>query len=160
MKKILLTLCCSLPLALYAQDPFDVKPGMANYNLPASTGLAFTQNAAMHWNCLGSGHSRVFVSRNCGFAIPASASIIGIRVACDVIIHDLIDSTAYLTRNGVPVGNDGAHHQPIISASSITWGSDSTLWGTTWTPAQINDTNFGIQFNLKEISSANPLSWG
>jgi hypothetical protein len=160
MKKMLLAFACLLSIGAHAQQLFDVKAGNSNFNKPGSTGVAFTLNMSNHWECLGNGYSKIFVSRNCGFTIPSNATIDGIRVACDVIIGTLIDSSVYLTRNGNTVGTDGAHHLPIISASSITWGADTAKWGTTWTPAQINDTSFGVEFRVKEIDNTNPFSWG
>lgn len=133
--------------------------GADNYNMPGSTGVPFYINTHGHWECIGSGHSTVFVSRKCNFSIPAGATILGINVSCDVIISNMIDSSIVLLKKGIPHGSDGAHRLPIVSAPDINWGSDTSLWGGSWTPADLNDTDFGFRFVIREINSTNPFGW-
>ncbi len=108
------------------------------------------------------GSSDFFVSDalygfNYGFNIPNDATILGIQVkiqhnadgdseAEDVIVR--------LTKDGVNgVGNNYA----IVGVewtdgiADITYGTGQTdLWGTTWTPQEIRDTDFGAYIVVKE----------
>jgi len=87
-----------------------------------------------------------------GFAIPEYAIITGIELR--YTRGNLGSSTngsypdIYLTKAGVSVGtpnNDDAFVTPAGDNGSITWGSSSDMWGTTWTPAEINNALFGMQ---------------
>lgn len=156
-------LLCFLFLSVFshAQLQYAVGQGHLYYNQPGSTGVAFDTNAAGHWNCFGNTYSTVLIVKDFQFAIPDSAHIRGIRVDCDVIIHNLEDSSIYLLRYGVPYGTDGARRVPIVAASSITWGDTSTLWGGIWGPMALNDTGFGIKLRLRDTGNASvPMSWG
>ena len=85
-----------------------------------------------------------------GFAIPAGAIIKGIEVD----VRDSKSSADYtgsiyinLTKNA----NDkvGTERTKILSTtvSTTTYGDDSDLWGTSWTPAEINAANFGVRLD-------------
>lgn len=90
------------------------------------------------------------------FSIPSFAVILGISA---LIIHgdmsgggSLNDNLVQLLKAGVGVGNN--------EASGIGWGAPpetfnyggvGDLWGTTWTPADINNAGFGIQLTAKDF---------
>lgn len=93
-----------------------------------------------------------------GFSIPADATIEGITVEIEAyrattggaaVSHR---DTAQLLKAGSPVGtNKGntAHDdsQPIATTATVyTYGGATDLWGTTWTPSEINASGFGFKF--------------
>ncbi len=85
-----------------------------------------------------------------GFAIPESAIITGIEVkVARWSLTSFIfpsDDSVKLVKGGTPVGTDHAVtgvNWPL-EAGSIVYGSPTDLWGTTWTPAQINAEGFGV----------------
>ncbi|PQJ09767.1 hypothetical protein CJD36_017725 [Flavipsychrobacter stenotrophus] len=162
-RTLLLTLMCSLFLVsshLSAQTYFTTGVGTITYNESGSSGIAFDTTATGHWYCFGNGYSKELVVKNFNMNVPTGAHVKGIKVDIDVIIHNLVDSSIFLLKNGIPYGTDGAHHLPILSAANIKWGDTATLWGGIWGPMALNDTNFGIKFRLRDINSSNPLSWG
>ena len=57
-----------------------------------------------------------------------------------------------LTNNGSPVGTNKAAIGLWNSNTeeTFTYGSSSDLWGTTWTPADINNANFGVYFKARD----------
>jgi uncharacterized protein (DUF433 family) len=69
-----------------------------------------------------------------GFAIPSGATILGIEVKV----------TASAPLNFTHLVKAGAFAGTVLNGTS--GGGPSDLWGTTWTPAQINATNFGIAY--------------
>lgn len=86
------------------------------------------------------------------FAIPNGATINGIQVTIDRFSSNIAgftriqDNEVKLLKNGVIVGNNKADlgvNWPS-SATTKTYGSASDLWGTTWTPADINNSGFGV----------------
>jgi hypothetical protein len=137
-----------------------VSAGQTEYNVVGSGGIPFdTLPGSGHWNNYGHGCSDLFVSKNYSFAIPAGAHILGIQVLCDVVIHDLTDSSIILLKHGVPYGTDGATHIPIIAAGTISWGDTTTLWGGTWAAADFNDSDFGVQFRVRDIRPDSVFGW-
>lgn len=87
------------------------------------------------------------VATGFGFSIPANATIVGIQV--DIKEADSIGfpgnietNTVAITKAGVFFTKTPADNWPTTLAY-VTYGSASDLWGTTWTPAQINAATFG-----------------
>lgn len=86
-----------------------------------------------------------------GFAIPAYAIITGIELEVtrgNVGSGDNASTGGYrLLKAGSGVGS--TQTDPLLidltGPYTDTFGSSSDLWGTTWTPAQINASNFGVQ---------------
>ncbi len=67
----------------------------------------------------------------------------------------LQDSTVQLLKAGAATGTNKASATTWgTTSSTITYGSSSDLWGTTWTPAQVNATNFGLRFAAKNVAAA------
>ena len=90
-----------------------------------------------------------------GFTIPAGSIINGIELEIERYASNNSgtrngrDNVVRLVKNGTPIGTNNA----IIgtyntSAAIITYGSSTDLWGTTWTAADINNTNFGATFSV------------
>ncbi len=104
--------------------------------------------------------SRYLEGTNYGFAIPADATINGIVVTIGRFENargwgqDVRDDVVRLIKGGIITGTNKAvtrQEWPTGSPVAATYGSTSDLWGTTWTPADINDSNFGVA--LSAISS-------
>ncbi|MGH7789712.1 MAG: hypothetical protein ACRERC_22770, partial [Candidatus Binatia bacterium] len=90
---------------------------------------------------------------NFGFAIPAPAEIVGIEVSVEhrSSLGTVVDSRARIVKGGV-VGSAEralAGFWPIADAT-VTYGSSSDLWGTTWTPADINNPGFGFALSATD----------
>lgn len=83
-----------------------------------------------------------------GFAIPADATINGIELAPErhqSVTQQMRDHTVQLLKAGALAGNNKAATTtdwPTAEAS-VVYGGPSDLWGTTWTPADVNHANFG-----------------
>jgi hypothetical protein len=96
--------------------------------------------------------------RSFGFAVPADATITGIQVqvrrcqegnASSGAVRDVrlkLSKTA-----GVLVGDNKASlfsNWPIDDYQWATYGGATDLWGTTWTPAEINAGAFAVYFSV------------
>lgn len=68
-----------------------------------------------------------------GQSVPVDNAIAGIEVRAPA-------GTAQLMKNGTPVGNS--------YSTSGYYGGPEDLWGTTWTPQEINALNFGVQLSV------------
>jgi len=101
--------------------------------------------------------SDALVANNFGFTIPTNATIDGITVNIErygtrttffiFVSRAIRDQTIQLTKNGTTaVGANRALTTTNWPASDGTqsYGGAADLWGTTWTPAEINNSNFGV----------------
>jgi hypothetical protein len=92
--------------------------------------------------------SDYLVGRNCGFSVPGTATIVGVTVRVEASEHSggtevlsvqLQDDTAALV---------GTLRQDTLSGTIkivYVFGSTSTTWGATLTPAIVNHANFGAR---------------
>lgn len=67
-------------------------------------------------------------------SVPVSAAVTGIAIHAP-------SGTAQLLKNGSPVGD------PIVSVDGY-YGGPEEMWGTTWTPQEVNDLQFGVQLSV------------
>ncbi|MGA2418146.1 MAG: hypothetical protein ABSF55_02825, partial [Candidatus Staskawiczbacteria bacterium] len=113
---------------------------------------------------------------NFGFSIPTGATINGIEVKVerDTTSTSVKDNGVYLVKN---TGLTGTDHSITSSSASgftscsspatgtgcwlqntetiVTYGSSTDLWGTTWTPSDINNTATGIVFSASRTAGSN-----
>ncbi|MEA5097069.1 MAG: DUF6701 domain-containing protein [Burkholderiaceae bacterium] len=91
-----------------------------------------------------------------GFAIPTDSVINGIsvnveRYASDTLIQDY---AVRLVKAGVVQNGDrsttSTYPTSASSEASEAHGGTADLWGTTWTPEEINASNFGAAFAAKK----------
>ena len=99
-----------------------------------------------------------------GFAIPAGATIDGIKVRiekkknCTTVctVTDVADNTVSLMKSGALVGGNKALATAWFTSDNARYygtplenadGTSTDLWGTTWTPAELNNANFGVAFS-------------
>lgn len=89
-----------------------------------------------------------------GFAIPTTAVIVGVYAQIERMANgssSLDDEDVFLLKAGAAAGTDHAelsNYYPNGTESVEDYGSSSDLWGTTWTPAQINASNFGLRLKV------------
>jgi hypothetical protein len=93
-----------------------------------------------------------------GFSIPSDATITGISVDMNRYASSTgpQDLTVQLYKGGVLSGSNKAISGNWSTSTSTvaTYGGSSDLWGTTWTPAQINDSTFGVTLDVSNSSSS------
>lgn len=87
-------------------------------------------------------------SSNYGFSIPTNATIDGIEVHVIKQGSPTLDFTAKLTKTAnTPIGSDRSSASLWDFVLNLTkYGGPTDLWGTTWTPAEINSSGFGFAF--------------
>src|SRR5206468_118954 len=95
---------------------------------------------------------------NFGFSIPVNSTIQGITVEIEVNasgtfteFQDIFTTKVANTTIGVSVLPAG----PIPTADAyLTAGGSTELWGTTWTPAEVNNTGFGTTMDIVNLNGA------
>lgn len=96
------------------------------------------------------------------FTLPAGAIIKGITVTIETI--DIQngggeDLEIFIIKGGATIGTnqDRGCSQPGCwpqALSTITWGGAANLWGTTWTDADINASDFGVSIRAESPNNA------
>lgn len=96
------------------------------------------------------------VAKGFGFTIGASEAITGIRVEFErkaAAAATGLDFSVRLLKGGVVQGDNRASLSNWPTADAYAMypadGGNSDLWGLTWTPADINDPNFGVAISGK-----------
>ena len=99
---------------------------------------------------------------NFGFSIPAGATIDGISVEMNRFANSnnggngVRDTVVQLYKGASLVGDNKALTTttwPTSSTSVVTYGGATDLWGTTWTPEEINASNFGVTLDVTNTST-------
>lgn len=101
---------------------------------------------------------------NFGFSIAGDRVIRRITVEIQGRANTSISTVrARLLKGGAPVGSTMSTFYPNTAADGVVVFNDQddvpfsiplTLWGTTWTPAQINAANFGARLDFQSISGS------
>jgi len=82
--------------------------------------------------------------------IPVHATIKGIKVTIyrKYAVSIVRDALVQLSKDGGTTGagdNKASTDDWPLASTAKVYGSSADLWGTTWTPAEINSANFGIR---------------
>ena len=95
--------------------------------------------------------SDYLVAKGFGLSIPSDATIEGITVTVERSVNHrrfngARDYSVKLVKAGTIVGNDYADRNAEYPTSdtAVSYGSSVDLWGETWTPADLNDPDFGV----------------
>ena len=105
--------------------------------------------------------SYYIVGQGFGFSIPVGATINGIVVTLQSSAVDNTQSggardySIKIVKNNTITGNDKSTLTLINlgTFANRTYGSSTDLWGTTWTAADINNSNFGIAYSAELTTS-------
>lgn len=147
------------PLAAHAhsqvRDPANcssIEIGNPDWGTPAN---AQTSNNARTTSTVNDDQTTdVLRCLNYGFTIPVGATILGVivnverRVNTTAGVSPVLDERVQLLKAGVVQPADRADGVTTYTTGDVTiaHGSATDLWGTTWTPADINNANFGVDF--------------
>lgn len=92
------------------------------------------------------------------FAIPANATILGIRVGyLKRSVGNVYDNYIQLIKGGVIQAANRADSTAAWTSNTYAWvyaGGSTDLWGTSWTPADVNATSFGAVLAAKLVPPA------
>lgn len=105
---------------------------------------------------LASAQTNYIQASGYGFAIPSTATVCGIEVRVErnaaglLVGSSVTDKNVFLMKGGTQVGSNHASGSGWSGSDGVDiYGNSADLWGTTWTPAQINATNFGVFFSAQ-----------
>lgn len=127
----------------------NVDKGDTNWSNPGNITTAGTPYATAN---IGTGTSDYLRGTSYGFSIPNGATIDGIEVTINrsgtqgFLNTGCFDEYVYIVKGGTiqTTQNKANDNRYPTNLGTATYGGPNDLWGVTWTPAQINDSNFGI----------------
>jgi hypothetical protein len=104
--------------------------------------------------------SEILRASGYGFAIPTGTTIVGIQVEVAMAGEPTFlpgrDYVVQLDKAGTAVGSNKATGAPAPATPGAlgaappyqtrVYGGSNDLWGTTWTPSDINNATFGVEF--------------
>ena len=138
-----------------AGDCTSLGGGGANWTNP---GNAFSSNDAYATASVDGSTTDPLSCLNYGFSIPLNAIVTGIEVYVErrsdrTANGGSRDASLFLVKGGAQVGNNLATATTYTTADVVeVHGSPSELWGTTWSPAELNAANFGALFTATKPS--------
>ena len=92
-----------------------------------------------------------------GFAVPPTAVIVGIEVDIErkAGVGVIEDNAVRIVKGGAAQTTDKSMLGAWPAADTVvTYGSPTDLWGTTWTPADINGAGFGAALSAKDSAAS------
>ena len=171
MKKLfLLTILIILVVNISIMPQSTVGPNFAGTGTTNGSGVAWTNpgNITVDDNSYATALSlttnqlsQALHATGFGFSIPTDAIIAGIEVMIGRYTpttdpNIIRDNTVRLLKSGSPIGTNKAitgTNWPNNSqgVGEATYGSSTDLWETTWTPAEINSSDFGVELIATNI---------
>ena len=99
----------------------------------------------------GGSNTNNLVTTNFGFNIPSFAVIDGIYVEFDRYGLSAQTLSVQIVKGGSLAGTAKAPLEiwPVTQEAWIGYGGSADLWGTTWTAANINSSNFGVAMSVR-----------
>lgn len=127
-------------------------------------GTANISNPSSYATAIGPGTTHYLFATGFGFAIPTGATIKGISPSLKrqaSAASSVLDAGVFLLKAGAVAGTTraAAGYWPT-APSANSYGGPTDLWGTTWTPAQVNASNFGIALSAQIVTSQNAYLHG
>lgn len=135
-----------------------VGAGATNWTSPTNI---FTSNGAAASVTLAAGATSYNLNATgFGFNINTAATIDGVMVEVQkssptVARSSMQDAGVYLTKANAQSGTNQASAATWnTTATYAVYGSSTSLWGTTLTPSDVNNTGFGAQFSAINVKSS------
>ncbi|MBP6556842.1 MAG: T9SS type A sorting domain-containing protein [Flavobacterium sp.] len=124
--------------------------GVGTFTWSFTNNILTANNVSSTVAFTASGNSNYLQGSNYGFSIPTGVVVNGIVVEIHRRTSSVTagriarDNIVSLVKNGTVTGDNKATATNYTTTlTTVTYGSATDLWGTTWTPADINATNFG-----------------
>lgn len=89
-----------------------------------------------------------------GFSIPAGSTINGIEARFEKRAENSLirDWDTKIVKAGSEQGDDKGQAGWPTTDTYVVYGGAADLWGLTWTPAEINASNFGVSISARSYS--------
>jgi len=123
-------------------------------NITANDGADATASAVA-----ASSTTQFLKATNFGFTIPATATIDGIifTIEASASGSPVLDTRVSVVKANGSIGATNLSDEQNwgTGPALFNYGSSTSLWGETWTAADINDADFGVVFQALNASASN-----
>jgi len=173
-------------MILFAVSPHIHVDAQCNASTGATSGSSFSNNATtgtISWTnpqnaqtnngvyatasgtvSLSAAMTNYLAATGFGFTIPAGSTICGVTVSVirqrqdASVLGSITDNSVKLITGGSIGGTDHAGNTGwSTTATTVTYGGSSDLWGLTLTPTIVNAANFGAGFSAALTGTLSPL---
>ncbi len=127
----------------------DSSVGSLPWNNPEK--IVASDNASATASINGAISTHYLLAQNFGFTIPPGATILGIKVEIErsrgsAGAGSVLDKEIKIVKSDGTIGTTNkATLNPWPSADTYAvYGNSGDLWGETWSPSEINNSNFGV----------------
>ena len=162
---LLLCLALAFPASTQAEVSGPIDAGLANSVGPEVDAWAGLGNITLDddsyvSSVIGlSAESQTLQATGYGFSIPENATINGITVFVGKYASNsaaIYDGKVMLIKGGFEVGVDKKDAATAWSGGELesTYGGEADLWESSWTPAEINDSSFGVAISAVNSDGA------
>jgi hypothetical protein len=131
----------------------DIESPSTGAGWTSSGNIVSSNNSDASATIAAGGTSANLNATNFGFAVPAGSIITGIRAEVEraaSAASSIEDFDVYLLKGGAISGSDKAVAGYWgTSDNTRAYGGSNDLWGTTWTTANVNASNFGLRFKVR-----------
>jgi len=108
-------------------------------------------------------YSNIASFSNFAFSIPTAATITGIVIDANQRVSSpgggIRDSMMVLALNGTAVGSNYSDPAYWLDTPTMnSYGDSIDTWGYAWTPAEVNNIGFGLQYQVTNDSYDQPAS--
>lgn len=140
----------------------DATVGTIAWTTPSNAAIVDGTSTTASAVPLTTGISHYLKATGFGFAIPAGATIVAVSVEAIVsaaAASAISASSVKLVKGGAISGNDRAATNTTQFGTSLAiqrWGNTTDpLWGLSLTPSDVNASDFGVVFSVKNTSGTN-----
>lgn len=136
----------------------------------SNTGNIFSSDntystASVNLGLLSNANTNYLLATGFGFSIPGTAVISGVKVEMEKrydllfgLLSSVSDNAIRLVIAGVIGGANRAAGVWPSSDTYSSYGGSADLWGQTWSPADINNSNFGVAVSASISSGLGALT--
>lgn len=145
----------------------NIAVGSVNWNNPGNAQYSDNtrSSASVSLGIFSSASTHYLLASGFGFSIPAFSYICGIKVEIEKsyqvllgLFSSITDNSVKIVKGGVVSGAERALGAWPSSDAYSSYGGSTDLWGLTWTPADINNANFGVAISAKISTGVASLS--
>jgi hypothetical protein len=138
----------------------DASVGAIAWSFPDNAKISDNAYATLYGNAV----SHYLKATNYGFSIPAGATINGILVEIErrgesEVAGYVKDYEVKIVKADGTIGStnkaDTVTHYPSTDTYK-SYGGIADLWGETWSPTQVNDSDFGVVLSSSLVSGGGP----
>ncbi len=152
MKKILLSI---FAIAFTFTKAQIAGPNTSTNLFNSGSGAAWTISSNISVSTPSMGISQQLMGTTYNFSVPITATITGITLTTPGYTSNFSngynDTIVVLLKNLTPTPIPHGKPGYMFAGAGLVYGTSTDLWGSTWTPADINNAQFGFLYKVQNM---------